>query len=234
MFTTQNPQSRGYARTTGVLYLTIAAAGAYAIAYVPSQIIVPGDPAASLSAIAAHRGLFLSGILGDVVVIMAEIAATTMLYFMFKPVNATLSLMAAFARLSMAAVMAMMLFFQAGLLALLNPGSGLSEIPSEITTALAGNLIAMHGAGVAIWQVFFTLHLLILGHLIARSNLYPRLLGHALSLGGMGYLVDSIVSLNITTSPIPGYLQIALLSLVTLAEISFALMLTFRGPRHPE
>ena len=43
-----DPQTRAYARTAGAFYLSIAVFGAFAIGYVPAQIVVAGDPAATL------------------------------------------------------------------------------------------------------------------------------------------------------------------------------------------
>ncbi len=224
-----DPLSRSYARVAGLFYIIIAVAGFFAILYVPSQLFTPGDGAASLAAISRNWGLFRAGVAGDVAVMLAELGATTMLYFMFRHVNHTLSVAAALARLLMVAVMATMLFFYAGAQALAEGVIvGLAE---ETRAALGLLLLEMHDTGVMIWQLFFWVHLLILGQLVARSGLYPRLLGHAMSLGSFGYLFDSIN--KFTTPSIGPFDQITslLLVIVSLAEIGFALWLIFRGPR---
>jgi len=156
-----DPLSRGYARVTGLFYIIIAVAGFFAILYVPRQLFTPGDGAASLAAIAREWCLFRAGVAGDVAVMLAELGATTMLYFMFRHVNHTLSLAAALARLLMVAVMATMLFFYAGAQALAEGAIvGLAE---ETRAALGLLLLTMHDTGVMIWQLFFWVHLLILG-----------------------------------------------------------------------
>ncbi|MDH5797726.1 MAG: DUF4386 domain-containing protein, partial [Paracoccaceae bacterium] len=96
-----DPHSRGYARITGLFYMIIAVAGFFAILYVPGQLFTPGDGAASLAAISERRGLFNAGVAGDVAVMLAELGATAMLYFMFRHVSETLSFVAALARLMM-------------------------------------------------------------------------------------------------------------------------------------
>ncbi|MDF1856214.1 DUF4386 domain-containing protein [Pseudooceanicola sp.] len=223
----ENAQSRGYARLAGVFYLIIAVAGGFSIAYVPSQLQVAGDPAATFANIAAHPGLFHLGLAGDLVMMLAEIMVTAMLFFMFRPVNATLSLAAALARFAMVTVMAAMLFFHIGAMALVRPDLGLGSLSAAQRLDLAGLLLAMHDGGVWIWQVFFTAHLLLLGQLVARSGRFPRVLGQALSLGGLGYLLDSIHAFAAPDADWLGMLRIALLVLVTLAEIGFALWLVF-------
>lgn len=224
-----DPLSRGYARITGLFYLIIAAAGFFAILYVPGQLFTPGDGAASLAAIDARRGLFNAGVGGDVAVMLAELMATAMLFFMFRHVSETLSFAAALARLMMVAVMAAMLFFYAAALALSGPE--LAGITGETRAALGELMLHLHQTGVVIWQLFFWAHLLILGQLVARSGLYPRLLGHAMTLGSFGYLLDSLNKFLTPEGAALATVTGGLLAIVSLAEVGFALWLIIRGPR---
>lgn len=226
-----DPQSRSYARLTGLFYLVIAFAGGFAILWVPSQLQVPGDAQATFANILARNGLYLWGIGGEVVILVAEIMATAMLYFMFKRVNPTLSFAAALARLSMVGVMAAMLFFHFAALTLADPGTTLASFSAAQRVELAGLMLATHDAGVWIWQIFFTVHLAILGQLVARSGVFPRLLGHAMTLGAAGYTLDTV-----SNFVFPGNAALAgvtglFLAIVTFAEVGFALWLVFRGPR---
>lgn len=226
-----NPQSRGFAAITGSVYLGIAVAGGFAIAYVPSEIIVAGDAAATLANINARRGLYMAGIGADVVVMLLEVVALSLLYHMFRPVSATLSFAAAMARMGMVAVMAAMLFFHAGALALAEPGATLTHFSDGQRADLAGLLLRMHLSGVWIWQMFFALHLILLGWLVAASGRFPRLLGQAMMLGAAGYALDSLYAFALPDAALLGYLRIGLLAIVTLAEIGFALWLLLVGPR---
>ena len=224
-----DPQSRSYARLTGAFYLSIAVFGFFAILWVPTQIQVPGDAVATTDNIGAKRGLFLAGIGGETAILIAEIMATAMLYFMFKPVNATLSFAAALARLSMVGVMAAMLFFHAGALTLIDTAS---EVFTDAQrAALAALLLAMHDAGVWIWQIFFTVHLVILGQLVARSGRFPRLLGHAMTLGAIGYTLDTLSNFVAPGAAALGLITAVFLVIVSLAEIGFALWLLIVGQR---
>lgn len=224
-----DPHSRGYARITGLFYMIIAMAGFFAILYVPGQLFTPGDGAASLVAISARRGLFNAGIGGDVAVMLAELMATAMLFFMFRHVNETLAFAAALARMMMVAVMAAMLFFYAAALALAGPE--FAGIAGETRAALGGLMLHLHDTGVVIWQLFFFAHLIILGQLVARSGLFPRALGYAMSLGSIGYLCDSLNKFLELESGAADVVTGALLAIVSFAEIGFALWLIVRGPR---
>ncbi|WP_373355193.1 DUF4386 domain-containing protein [Pseudoroseicyclus sp. CXY001] len=217
----EDPTSRPYARLTGALYLSIAVFGAFAIGYVPSVVVQP-DAAETLAAIRERSLLFHLGIGADALVMLIEIVTTAMLFFMFRPVSPVLSAAAALARLSMVAVMATMLFFQAGLKALAASG-GAPE--------LAELLLGMHHAGVLIWQLFFWLHLALLGQLVARSERFPRLLGHALTLGSFGYLLHSLHAFAFPEAELLQITRTALLALVSCAEVGFALWMAILGQR---
>ncbi|MGR3634008.1 MAG: DUF4386 domain-containing protein [Limimaricola soesokkakensis] len=233
MHALRDPSSRSYARLTGSLYLLIAFAGGFSILYVPGVLNVAGDPAATFTNIAERRGLFHAGLVGDVVMMTAEVFVSVMLYFMFRPVNATLSLASSYARLMMVAVMAAMLFFHAASLALADGTVPLDSFSAAQRFELAGLMRHVHDAGVWIWQVFFWLHLMLLGTLVLRSGFYPRLLGLGLILGGTGYLVDSVQMFALPDVATLEAVKIALLLVVTLAEIGFALWLLIRGPHIP-
>lgn len=226
-----DPQSRVFARLTGAFYLVIAVFGVFSILVIPAQLQVQGDAAATVHNILAQRGLYLTGIGGEVGILLAEVMVTAMLYFMFKPVNATLSFAAALARLSMVGVMAAMLFFSAMALDLAEPGAALASFSEAQRFDLAGLMLAGHDAGVLIWQLFFTLHLAILGQLVARSGAYPRLLGHAMTIGAAGYLLESLHLFVLPDAALLGTVTGVFLAIVSLAEISFALWLVIRGPR---
>ncbi|MXQ09387.1 DUF4386 family protein [Alphaproteobacteria bacterium GH1-50] len=225
-----DPQSKRYARIAGLFYLTIAVAGGYAIAYVPAELF-GGKSAGTLAEIAARPGFFLSGIAGDVVMMLAEVVVTAMLFFMFRPVSPALSLAAALARFAMVAVMATMLFFQAALYMIATGAMPLDGMTGAMRADLGDLLRAMHDAGVWIWQIFFTVHLWLLGALVLTSGWFPRLLGLGLIVGGTGYLVDSIHAFALPDMALLGILKVALLIIVTLSELGFALWLVIRGPR---
>ena len=221
MFVFEDPSSRAYARLTGALYLIIAFAGGFSILYVPGALNVADDPAATFANIARQRGFFHAGLVGDVIMMSA------MLFFMFRPVNAALSLAASYARLMMVA----MLFFHAGSVALADGTVPLGSFSNAQRIELAGLLRHVHDAGVWIWQIFFCLHLILLGTLVACSGLYPRSLGAGLIVGGTGYLVDSIQMFAFPDAGLLVAVKVALLLVVALAEIGFALWLLVRGPR---
>lgn len=217
-----DPTHKSYARLTGAFYVAIALFGAFAIAYVPSQINVEGDAAATLANITAKRGLYNAGIGADALVMALEVMVTTMLFQMFRRTNETLAFAMTLARFAMVTVMGAMLLLHGGLSALAASGGD---------PDIAQMLLDAHKSGVWIWQVFFTLHLWLLGTLVLRSGRFPRLLGYGLLIGGTGYVLDSLFSFAFSDVIALEAARVILLVIVSFSELGFALWLIFRGPR---
>jgi hypothetical protein len=233
MLTLNDPNSPSYARLTGCLYLLIAVSGGFSIAYIPSALYVIDDAAASARSVIANRGLFHAGIAGDVIMMSAELAVTAMLFFMFRHVNSTLALIAAFARFAMVAVMATMLLFHVAMLSLADE-TAMSAFTSTQRLQLAGAMLRTHDAGVWVWQIFFTVHLWVLGTLILGSKQFPSLLGFGLIIGGTGYLLDSIFVFAFPEAALLGHIRTGMLVTVTVSELGFTLWLLVKGPRAPQ
>lgn len=226
-----DPQSRRFARLTGLFYLSVAFIGPFAILYVPSQIGVAGDAAATFNNLIAKRGLVVAGAGGEAAIMLIEVILAAMLYTMFRVVNPTLSAIAGLSRFAEATVMGAMLLFSAAALGLADPATAPAGLDETQRAGLAAVMLHAHDAGVWVWQLFFALHLAILGRLVARSGVYPRLIGQAMTLGSVGYVLDTMSSFAFPDSAALGTVTTVFLAIVTLAEVSFALWLILRGPR---
>ncbi|MHA1127910.1 MAG: DUF4386 domain-containing protein [Alphaproteobacteria bacterium] len=221
------PQS--YARTAGLLYLIIAAFGAFAIAYVPSVIIESGDAATTATNLLANKTLFNMGILGDVVVLLAEVALTVMLYIMFKSVSPTLSLIAAWSRLAMILVMAINLLINIMPVFLLSGTAYLSAFEPAELQATALILFEAHAYGIFIWQLFFGPHLLVLGYMILKSEMFPKVLGWMMLIGSFGYTIQALAKIMHIENATLSFAIIGLLTIVTIGELAFAFWLLIKG-----
>jgi hypothetical protein len=65
---------------------------------------VPGDATTTANNIVASEGLFRMAIGSELVLLLSEIVLSILLYVIFKPVNKTLSLLAAVSRLAMTTI----------------------------------------------------------------------------------------------------------------------------------
>ncbi len=215
------------ARFAGVLYLVITVAAILAHIYVPSLIIVPGDAAATANNINESATLFRLGTVGgELVVLLSEVVLAVVLYVLLKPVDKTLSLIAAVSRLVMTTVhgINMINYFFAILLV---SGTGyLSVFSAEQAQSLAMLFLDAHGYGFTIGIAFLTIHVFVLGYLIFKSGYFPKILGVLFIAAGVGYLVDSFALLLLPSyETTPGIIA----ATIAIAEIAFPVWLLIKG-----
>src|SRR5687768_1245959 len=82
------------ARIAGLCYLAVIAGGVFAALFVRDRLIVGGDAAATAAAIAAHEALWRWGIAVHLLYLLPGAAFGVILYRLFRPVQATLALLA--------------------------------------------------------------------------------------------------------------------------------------------
>lgn len=218
-----------YAKLAGVLYLLIAITGGLSIGYMPSVIIAAGDAVKTAQNIEDNLGLFRLGILGDIVVLLLEVVLTVMLYRLFKHVNQTIAMVAAFSRLAMGIVMGLNLLNYLIPVHLLNGADKLSAFDLNQVQYLAMTFLDAHQYGVYIWGLFFGLHLIALGYLVFISGYCPKILGLLMGIGSLGYLLESIGELTLTNNNILSILVIVFLIIATVGELFFAFWLLIKG-----
>jgi Domain of unknown function (DUF4386) len=215
------------ARIAAVLYLVIAVAAGIAHGYVPATLLVAGDAATTAHNIAASEGLLrMGGIGSEVLVLLCEIVVTVLLYVLLKPVNKTLSLLAAVARLAMTIIHGLNLLNYFFVLQLLGGASYLAVFSADQLQALALLFLNAHHYGFALGIAFFTLHVFVLGTLIFQSGLFPKVLGVLFIVAALGYLIDSVGQLLIANyGATPAFIAIP----IVIAEIAFPLWLLIKG-----
>lgn len=216
-----------YARIAGVLYLIITVAAILAHFVIPEQFIIPGDAAATAANIAANETAFRLGAVGsELIILLSEIVLAVVLFELLKPVNKTLSLIAAVSRLAMSTIHGLNLLNYYFVLQLVNGADSLTAFAPEQVNTLMTLFLDAHTTGFTIGIAFLVLHVLILGYLIVQSGYFPKALGYLFLAAGVGYLVDTVGLLLVssyTTTP-------ALIALViAVAEIAFPLWLLVKG-----
>ncbi len=216
-----------YARIAGVLYLIITVAAIFAHFVIPEQFIVPGDAAATAANITSAESLFRIGLIGsELVVLLSEVVLSVVLYFLFKPVNQTLSLLAAVSRLAMTVIHGLNLLNYTFVLQLLTGGEYLAVFSPEQVNALVMLFLDAHSVGFTIGIAFLVPHVLILGYLIYKSGYFPKVLGILFIAAGVGYLFDTIGLLLVPAyTTTPGLIAMV----IAIAEIAFPIWLLVKG-----
>jgi len=174
------------ARVAGVFYLLTFLTGG--VAAVSDRFVVHDDPAATAANILAHQPVFWLGFSAYLMVVACYIAVTALFYELFKPVNRSVSLVAAFFSLVGCAIQAAICVFLVAPLVLLKGAPYLSAFKTEQLQTLGYTSFTLYGQGFDICFVFFGFYCLLIGYLIFRSGFLPRILGFLMALAGLGWL----------------------------------------------
>ena len=211
------------ARTAGLLYLLLAIFGAFSMLYVPSVLIVDGNPVASIRNILESETLFRLGILGALATQVVQIATVLYLYKVLKPVDKNLArLMALLVLLAVPIAMLNELSYAAIPLLLDGADQVAAFTPAQVNT-LVPLLLELHEHGIMIAHIFWGLWLFPMGYLIFRSTYLPKLIGVLLMIGCFGYLIDTV-----TFFLIPGF-GVTVSEFTFIGELLLPLWLMFRG-----
>jgi len=175
------------ARIAGVFYLLEMLTAGFAL-FVLRRLGVSGDAAATATNILAHQSLFQLGFAANLLGFACYIAVTGLFYDLFKPVNRSLSLLAAFFSLVGCTVGAVSCLFELAPLAVLGGAQYLNVFKVEQLQALALTFLKLYGQSFDISFVFFGFYCLLIGYLIFRSGFLPRILGAGMAIAGLGWL----------------------------------------------
>jgi hypothetical protein len=155
---------------------------------VSGRLVVPRDAAATAANLLAHEALFRSGTAALLISTAFYVGATLFVYEVLKPVNRSLSLLAAFFSLVGCAVGALSCLFDFAPFVLLKGAPSLSVFTAEQLQALAYVFLVVRARANDIGLVFFGLHCLGVGYLIFRSTFLPRIIGGLMMFAGIGWL----------------------------------------------
>jgi hypothetical protein len=194
------------ARIAAILTLLIVVLAPFSMLYIPTTLVVSGDAATTSNNIMASQGLFRAGMVSDSIVFLIEIVLTVLLYVLVKPVNKTLSLVAAFSRLAMTIVQGINLLNHFIVLLLLSGAGYLTVFAPDQVHAFVLLFLNAHESVILIWGLFFGLHLLVFGYLVYKSGYLPKFLGIILLVVALCYFIQDFG--NILLPPIQSALYL--------------------------
>ncbi len=219
--------TRRTARVAGFLYLIVVVTGIFSIAYVPSQLEVPGDGAATFSKIVASETLFRSGVVAGYVCYTAFLLLPLVLYKLLAPVSKQAAIYMAVLAIASVPISFVNLLHKVDIITLINRPVSLppSVIHQEIAIALAA-----YSSGLLVSKIFWGLWLLPFGYLVFKSQFLPKILGLLLMAGCVGYVVGFLGGMlipNYGSTVIAPYVPLP----ATLGEIGTCLWLLIVGVR---
>lgn len=186
---------RKAAIVAGIAIVLMAVIAGFVYGFVLDTLVVKGDAAATARNIEASEILFRISIFGWLINLVLDVLAAWALYIVFKPVNKSISLLAAILRLVYTAILGAALLNFVFVLLLLSGADYLKVFePAQLHSLVLLFIKAFEG----IWSVglvVFGLHIFILGYLVLKSGFIPKALGVLLILGAMGYLITDSASI---------------------------------------
>ncbi len=176
------------ARLAGVFQLLEALTAASPGVFVLDRLVVPGNGAATAANILGHERLFWLGFASSLIGVAFHIAWALLMYELLKPVNKSLSSLAAFVILVGCAIQALSSLFYLAPLLILQSSSSPSAFTVEQLQALALIFVKLRVYSFDIYLVFFGFWCILIGYLIFRSTFLPRVLGVLVAISGLGWV----------------------------------------------
>jgi Domain of unknown function (DUF4386) len=176
------------ARMAGVCQLLEGITATFGQVIVLNRLVVSGNAVATAANILGHEPLFWLGFASSLIGVSFHIAWALLMYVLLKPVNRSLSLLAAFVILVGCAMQALTSFLYLAPLVILHGGISLSAFTVEQWQALALMFLKLNAYAFNIDLVFFGLWCVMTGYLIFMSNFLPRILGVLLAISGLGFV----------------------------------------------
>ena len=196
--------------------------------FVLSSLIVPTNAETTANNIIANELLFRFGISSLLIMFILDVVMALALYVLLKPVNRSLSLLAAWFSLMHVAIAGGALVNHFSVLQLLSGADYLTVFETGQLHAQVMLFLNSFDYGFLIGMVFFSLHLIVLGYLVFKSGYIPRILGVLLIIASLGYLIDSFGRFLLPNFDAP------ILQFTGIGELIFALWLVFKGAKIPE
>jgi len=206
----------------GVCYLLGSLTSVFGQMVIPGRLVVSGSAAATAANILTHESLYRFGVVFAFMSVPFHVVWAILFYELFKPVNRSVPLLAAFVMLMGCAMWTLSALFSLAPLLVLQGTSSLSAFVPEQLQTLALVLLRLNAQAYDIGLVFFGLWCALIGYLIARSTFLPRTIGVLYALAGLGYLTLLYV-------PLANYLYPYNLALAGPGEISLLLWLLVKG-----
>lgn len=179
-----------YARIAGVLFLISLVAGGFGEAYAPSKLIMAHDAAATVANIKNLDFLYRLGFASFLIESLCDITLVLIFYELLKPVNKTLSLLAAFFGLVGTALFAFAeLFYFAPLLIIGGDADYLKVFAPDQLNALVLLSMKFYGFAGMIFTAYYGMSWIVRAYLIWNSGYLPKFLGFLMAIGGIGFVV---------------------------------------------
>ena len=215
-------ENRKSALIAGIALIIMAVAAGFAFGYAHNLLVLPENSEATLNNLQSSKTLFVTEIIGWVLILLCDIVVSFALYFFFKNENQKLALNTAIVRLIYSAILGVAIFYLGQILNLLH---GASDTANAVMVKLESfNTYWSFGL------IIFGIHLSLLGALALKSKLIHNFWGVLLIFAGISYsLIHSARFLFPEFENQIKTLEIILSLPMAFGEVGFAFWLIIRG-----
>jgi hypothetical protein len=187
MHVTDQASPRLVARIAGAFYLGEMLAHAPGVLII-GKLVVLGDAAVTATNILGHVPLLRFAFAADVLGFAFYIVVTALLYRVLRPVNETVSLVAAFFSLGGCVIGALSCVLAVAPLIVLRDAQFLHAFTLEQLQEFGLLSLKLYVQVFNLSFVFFGFYCLLIGSLVFRSGFMPRIVGVLMAIAGLGWL----------------------------------------------
>jgi hypothetical protein len=214
-----------YARVAGLAYVIIIMLGIFSVSFIESNLVVPGDDAATVNNIMANEMRFRISVASEIMMYALVILLSLALYVILKTVDKNLALLALLWRLGEAIIGGGVTVLSGLIPLLLLNGEAVFE--AEQLQAFVGLFLDVRSAGLDFVLILIGMGGSVFCYLFFKSKYVPRILATWGMLTYLSMLILSFVS--ILTPNLPEAVRMAFYVPGGLFEIIFGLWLLIKG-----
>ncbi|MBK8513653.1 MAG: DUF4386 domain-containing protein [Saprospiraceae bacterium] len=215
------------ARTAGILYLLVVIFGLIAQIFVRDHLVDYGNAHVTAKNILASENWYRFGFISELLMLVCDVGVATILYILLNDTSKNLSLLSFAFRLTSITILSITALSHYAAISFLSNQDYLNAFNTDQLDAFALFSIKMHGVGYNICLLFFGIHLLVLGYLLYIAEIFPRYLGVLLFIGGICYILNSIVWFQFPL--LVKYIYPAIIIPSAIGEWIFCIWLIVRG-----
>jgi len=222
--------TRQQARFAGLLYIMMCVTGLPGLLFIPNALIVNGDALATANHLRDSPNLLRLGIASELFhqVVFAYLALA--LYDLFRSVNRSAAIQLVLLVALSVPIMFVNTLNELAALILVGAPPFLASFSRPQLDSLAFLFLRLHGEGIGVVDVFWSLWLVPFGVLVMRSGFLPRALGVLLLAGAAGAMIGALTSVLPTLSnrvvDMAG-------QILALGELPIIVWLVYPGAREP-
>ena len=228
MTKTNDLMKKSQVRITGFMYLAVIICAGFSQGYARGTLVVHGDAVATATNIMQNAGLFRLGLTTDLIAFLLDAVISVMLYQMFKPFNKNLAMVSAALRLiAHPAIGSLNLLNHFLAIHVLGGADLLGSFEPDQLQSMSMLFMDAHRNGYLIAGAFFGIHCFLLGILIYKSNIFPKIFGGFMIGAAAGYLLETFGNFSM-----PGYEEWTALIVgvaAALGEVSLTVYMIIKG-----